>query len=737
MKTRLILACLTAFGVAAQEEASNISIERIFASPAISGSTPDQLKVSPDGQRITFIQGKKRDYERYDLWEYNVASGKKQLLFDADDLHQGKEELSEEEKARRERRREYGSGIMRYQWSEDGKALLFPLAGDAYYFRLGDENAQQILNTESFETDIKLSPQNRYISYIRKQNVYFKDIATGAETQVTADGKDHIKNGMAEFVAQEEMDRLTGYWWSPDETKIAFVRVDESPVDIVRRTEIYADNVKVIKQRYPSAGTPNVTVNLAIYDVNSKETQWVDLGEEQDIYFARGKWMPDSEKFTFQIQPRNQKETALKVVAVANGKVRELLTETSNTWVNLHKDLHFLKKQNAFVWASEKDGFKHLYLIDDQGKQLKQLTAGEWVVDKVEAIDENNGLVYFTGRKDTPIERHLYSVPLAGGDISKISKRAGFHTISFAKDASIYVDRYSNINRPPQVSVHNTSGEQLAWINANGIKDGHPLFEYQENWVKPEFGTFKTQDDVTLHYRMWTPKKIEGKHPAIVFVYGGPGVQVVQNRWYGNRGLLMQHWVSKGYVVFSIDNRGSNHRGKAFEDPIYERMGDIEVQDQISGVKFLQTFPYVDKERIGVYGHSYGGYMALMSMFKAGEYFAAGVSGAPVTDWRLYDTHYTERYMGNPNSNKAAYDAASVFPYAENLKGDLLIYHGMADDNVLFTNSTKLYKHLQDLAIPFETMDYPGKKHSLRGKQTGIHLYNTITRFFDRTLRSE
>lgn len=734
MKTPLVLACLATFGVVAQDEAPNISIERIFASPSISGSSPNQLKVSPDGQRITFIQGKKSDYERYDLWEYNVASGKKQLLFDADDLHQGKEELSDEEKARRERRREYGSGIMRYHWSNDGKALLFPLAGDAYYYQLGEQNAQQILDTEAFETDIKLSPKNQYVSFIRDQNIFFKNISSGEETQVTSDGKDTIKNGMAEFVAQEEMKRLTGYWWSPDERKIAFVRVDESPVDIVRRTEIYAENVKVIRQRYPAAGTPNVTVKLAIYDIASKQTQWIDLGPDEDIYFARGKWMNDSERFSFQIQPRNQKQTQLKVVNIASGKVSSLLTESSNTWVNLHDDLYFLKKQEAFIWASERDGFKHLYVISNDGKQTKQLTSGEWVVDKVEAIDEANGLVYFTGRKDTPIERHLYSVPLSGGDITKITKRAGFHSISFAKDASIYVDRYSNVNRPPQVSVHNNIGEQLTWINANAIKEGHPLFEYQENWVKPEFGSFKTQDDVTLHYRMWTPKKIEGKHPVIVYVYGGPIAQIVQNRWSGNRGLLMQHWVSKGYVVFSIDNRGSNYRGKAFEDPIFERMGDIEVQDQISGVKFLQTLPYVDKDRVGVYGHSYGGYMALMSMFKAGDYFAAGVSGAPVTDWRLYDTHYTERYMGNPNTNKAAYDAASVFPYAENLKGDLLIYHGMADDNVLFTHSTKLYKHLQDLALPFETMDYPGKKHSIRGKQTGIHLYNTITRFFDRTL---
>ncbi|MCC2605195.1 S9 family peptidase [Planctobacterium marinum] len=736
MKKLTLLSSILLSGTLVQaQEPEKLSIERIFASPALEGTAPSKLKVSPDGQRVTFIQGKVTDYERYDLWEYNVESGKTQLLFDADNLHSGKEELSDEEKARRERRREYGTGIMEYEWSSDGKALLFPLAGDAWYYPMGSDKAQQILETDSFETDIKISPKNTFISFIREQNLFLKNITTGEETQVTRDGGDAIKNGMAEFVAQEEMNRMTGYWVSPDESKIAFIRVDESPVDIITRTEIYADNVKVVEQRYPRAGTPNVTVKLAIYDIASGKTDWVNLGDNQDIYLARGKWLNNSQQFSFQQQTRDQKQLQLKVVDTSSNKVSVLLTESSPTWINLHDDLYFLKKQDAFVWASEKDGFKHLYLMDNTGKQLAQLTQGDWVVDEVAAIDEKAGVIYFTGRKDTPVERHLYSVSLKGGDISKVSQRTGFHSIAFSKDASIYVDDFSSINTPPQVSLHKASGEQLTWLKENAVDENHPLAAYQEQWVKPEFGTLKTQDGVTLHYRMWTPKQITGKHPAIVYLYGGPIAQVVQNRWGGNRGLLMQHWVDKGYVVFSVDNRGSNYRGKAFEDPIHERMGEIEVQDQVAGVKFLHTLPYVDKEKIGVYGHSYGGYMTLMSMFKAADYFAAGVSGAPVTDWRLYDTHYTERYMGNPTSNPDAYTKSSVFPYAENLKGDLLIYHGMADDNVLFTHSTMLYKHLQDLAVPFEVMDYPGKKHSIRGKQTGIHLYNTITNFFDRNLK--
>lgn len=724
-----IVLCSLATPVMATEK---LSIERIFQSPALEGSAPNSLQVSPDGKRVTFLQGKQRDYERYDLWEYNIASGKTQMLFNSDDLLSGPEVLSDEEKARRERMRLSGSGIVSYQWSDDGKALLFPLAGDAYYFRLGDEKAQKIVDSEAFETDIRFSPKGNFISYVREQNLYIKNLATKVETQLTIDGKDNIKNGMAEFVAQEEMDRMTGYWWSPDESQIAYIQIDESGVQEVTRSEIYAESIKMITQRYPSAGTPNVNVKLAVKHLDTGHTQWVDLGDEQDIYLPRVDWMQDSQILTYQWQSRDQKQLKLRAFDSTSAKQTTLLTETSETWLNLNNDLHFLKDKKHFIWASERDGFKHLYLYRNNGELVRQLTDGDWVVDEIEAINEDKRIIYFTGRADTPTEQHLYTVSFDGGEITPISQRSGTHKPEFSQDASVYVDKFSTVNTPWQVSLHRANGEQLAWLDENALDGDHPLSDYQQQWVKPTLDSFVADDGTQLYYRLYKPRKIEGKHPVIVYVYGGPHAQLVTNSWGGNRGLLMQYWADKGYVVFTVDNRGSNYRGKAFEDTLYKKMGDIEVKDQIAGVKFLRTLPYVDAKRIGIHGHSYGGYMTLMSMFKAGEYFQAGVAGAPVTDWALYDTHYTERYMGNPKTDQDAYIASSVFPYAKNLQGDLLIYHGMADDNVLFSNSTKLYKHLQDLAIPFESMDYPGKKHSIHGKQTGIHLYRTITNFFNR-----
>jgi dipeptidyl-peptidase-4 len=729
------LTCLLVCGLSLMTKPSysdSLSIERIFASPSLEGSAPARLKISPDGKRVTFLQGKDSDYERLDLWEYDIRTRTNQMLFNSDDLSSGPEILSDEEKARRERMRLSGTGIVSYEWSKDGSALIFPLAGDLYYFKLSDKKVLRLLDTPDFETDFKLSPNGNYVSYVRNQDLYIKHIKNGLETRLTHDGQGNIKNAMAEFVAQEEMSRMTGYWWSPDEKYIAFTQVDESPVQKVTRSEIYADSIEMITQRYPAAGTPNVLIKLAVMNVASQQTQWIDLGEDKDIYINRVDWTKSSDVLTYQIQPRNQQSLQLKAYTVSKGTQRTLLEEKSATWINLHDDLHFLADNQHFIWASERDGFKHLYLYKNDGELVKQLTKGEWVINKVEAINERKQVVYFTGRADTPTEAHLYSVSLKDEKLQRISQRRGFHKISFSQDASVYIDDFSTVNTPPQVSLHKADGEHLTWLSENAIDSQHPLYAYQDHWVKPEISSFKTEDGTELYYRLYKPADLSVKHPVIVYLYGGPHAQQVTNSWAGNRGLLFQHWVDKGYVVFTLDNRGSNYRGKAFEEPIYKKMGEIEVQDQVEGVKFLRNLAYVDANRIGIHGHSYGGYMTLMSMFKAGDYFQAGVAGAPVTDWELYDTHYTERYMGNPKTDKAAYTAASVFPYAKDLTGDLLIYHGMADDNVLFTNSTKLYKHLQDLAIPFESMDYPGKKHSIRGKNTGIHLYKTITNFFDK-----
>ncbi len=731
MLKELSLVGLLSLSSIAPVVADELTVERIYSSPSLDGEAIQGLKISPDGSRVTFLKGKESDYERLDLWEFVPETGQSRVLFDSDDLHTGDEELSDEEKARRERLRLSGTGIVDYQWSKDSKALFFPLAGDVYYWRVGTEKAEKVVATPEFETDVKFSPKGNYLSYIREQNLYIMDLQTREERAITTGGGGAIKYGMAEFVAQEEMDRMTGYWWSEDETKLAFTKVDESPVDEVTRSEIYAEEIKLIKQRYPAAGTANVKIELAIYNLADGQQKWVDFGEETDIYLPRVEWTQDSDLLSYQWQSRDQKVLKLKTVKWPSMVQKQLLVEKSPTWINLNNDLKFLKDGFHFVWASERDGFKHLYLYDMNGKLVRQLTRGDWVVNDLKTVDEDNGVVYFTGRKDTPIEQHLYSVSLDGGEMKKLTSRSGFHDVTFPKKGTTYVDHFSTASTPPQVSLHDSTGARIAWLSENQVNEGHPLFPYMSDWVNPEFGSFQTADKTTLYYRLFKPKNFDPSkmYPVIVYLYGGPHAQRVTNSWADK---FPEFMAQNGYAVFTLDNRGSNYRGKAFEDPIYRAMGTVEVADQVEGVKFLRTLGWVDPEKVGVHGSSYGGYMSLMTMFKAPEYFKAGAAGAPVTDWSLYDTHYTERYLGDPKKEPEVYQKSSVFDYATDLKGPLLIYHGMADDNVLFTNSTKLYKVLQDNNIPFMMMDYPGKKHRFAGKTTSMHRLNTIKNFFDR-----
>lgn len=716
--------------------AKQLELERLFADPALSGATPRSLSMAPDGSRVTYLKGKAEDANRLDLWQYHIKEGKHSLLVDADSLISGAETLSDEEKARRERMRLFASGIISYSWAKNSDALLFPLNGDLYYYQLSNKTAKKLTDTSEFETDATISPTGRYVAFIRGQNLFVLDIASGKETQLTTDGGGDIKNGMAEFVAQEEMGRMTGYWWAPDDSKIAFTRTDESGVAEVVRNEIYADEIKLFNQRYPYTGTANAKIQLGVVTLKDGSINWLPHGENEDIYIPRVEWTKNARYLSYQWQSRNQQQLELRLVDLSNNQQKVLLSENSNTWLNLHDDLHFLDNERGFIWASERDGYKHLYHFDFNGKLQRQLTSGNWVVDELDAVNEKQGMVYFTGRKDTPLERHLYQVSLKDGNIRRLTEAGFDHALVMAKDGSSFIDSFSNVSTPTKVALRGLDGKVLTWLEQNELNSSHALTPYHAELTAPRFGTLEAEDGQTMHYRLFAPKTLQQdkKYPVIVSVYGGPHAQRVTNSW-SPRDLYLHYLVQQGYLVFQLDNRGSYNRGKAFEDPIYLKLGEVELNDQIRGVEYLRSLPYVAADKIAIYGHSYGGYMAIMAMFKAADYFTAGVSGAPVTDWALYDTHYTERYLGHPAQNAQGYTDSAVFPYTAGLKGNLLIYHGMADDNVLFTHSTKLYKQLQDKGLLFDMINYPGSKHSMFGQPVQTHLHKSITQFFDRHLK--
>lgn len=734
MKTlNLSLTALALLSASAQ--AAPLTLERLFAEPALSGTAPKSLAYSPDGSRITYLKGKTSDASRLDLWQYDIKAKQHSLLVDSDSLVKGAEVLSDEEKARRERLRLFASGIVSYQWSKDGKALLFPLNGDLYYVEIANGKARKLTDTAEFETDAQISPKGRFVSFVREQNLYVIDLTTNKEQQLTFDGKGDVKNAMAEFVAQEEMHRMTGYWWSPDDSKIAYTQFDESKVPLAVRNEIYADEIKLFNQRYPFAGSANVTIRLGVVGVGQAKTQWIDTGTASDIYLPRVQWSQDPNLLTYQWQQRDQQKVELRAVNVTTNQQRVLLTETSKTWVNLHDSLKFLGDKKHFVWASERDGFNHLYLYSLDGGKPKQLTQGAWIVNELEAVDEQAGLLYFTGRKDTPLESHLYTVQVKGGEIKRLTSPGASHSVVVAENGSGFLDSWSAVTSLPKVALRDQLGQLVTTLEANELTEQHPLTPYAADLVQPRFGTLKAEDGQVLHYRIFEPKQLKPghKYPVVVGVYGGPGAQRVTNSW-SPKDLYFQYLIQQGYIVFQLDNRGSENRGKQFEDAIYKKLAVAEINDQKVGVDYLRSLPYVDAKHIGIYGHSYGGYMTIMAMFKASDYFAAGVSGAPVTDWALYDTHYTERYLGHPAQNVDGYRDSAVFPFVDGLKGKLLIYHGMADDNVLFTHSTKLFSLLQSKGKPFEMMTYPGSKHAMFGQPVQTHLHQTITEFFNRTL---
>ncbi len=720
--------------------AEKLTLEAITGGAPLSGPSLMKPAVSPDGTRVTFLKGKDSDRYALDLWEYSIAAGEQRLLVDSAVVLPDGEVLSDEEKARRERQRIAAfSGIVEYQWAPDGKALLFPLGGELYLYDLRADAApavRRLTTGEGFATDPRVSPKGGYVSFVRARNLWVIDLASGKERALTTDGSEVIGNGVAEFVADEEMDRHTGYWWAPDDSAIAFARIDESPVPVQKRYEVYPDRTEVVEQRYPAAGDPNVLVSLHVARLTGDAPhQAIDLGPEPDIYLARVDWR-GPQHLTFQRQSRDQRRLDLVETTPATGTQRTLLTETSATWVPLHNALRFLA-DGRFVWQSERSGFEHLYLHDADGKLLHALTSGDWVVDSLLGVDEAAGLVFFDASKETPREKHVYAAPLAGGEPRRLSAAPGMHQASFSANASVFVDLWSNTETPPQTELFRADGHKLATLVANDpSQPGHPYAGFRAAHRPVEFGQFTAASGEVLHYSLITPEGFDATrtYPVVVWVYGGPAAQTVTNSWPGRADAFFNQYLAQsGYVVFSLDNRGTPRRGAKFGGALYGHQGGVEVQDQVAGVEFLRRQSWVDPARVGVYGWSNGGYMSLMLLAQASDHYACGVAGAPVTDWALYDTHYTERYMDHPDRNVEGYRLSSVFTHLDGLRSKLLLIHGMADDNVLFSNSTKLMSELQKRSQPFELMTYPGAKHGLQGADL-LHRYRLSADFLARCL---
>lgn len=743
-----------------------LTIERLFASPSLSGPTPSGVKYSPDGTRVTFLKAREDDGSRYDLWQFEVATGAQSLLVDSKILEPEEVELSEEEKALRERKRIAGrKGIVSYDWGT-ADTILVPIGGDLHLVTLTDAgpDARQLTETDAFEYDAKVSPGGKYVSFVRDGAVYAIDLASGEESRLTplAEPDKAIAYGVAEFVAQEEMDRYTGYWWSPDDRYIAFTKVDESTVDIIPRFDISADDVTVINQRYPRAGRPNAIVDLYVRDMatgDSEQIDWRrnDWGPATDQYLARVNWAPETlfvqrvdrvqqtlEETQFNIASRFP-DSGRSVLFLSDG--RAWRSETQPNFVNLTSDR--TQRGDQVFYSSEESGYRHLYRSEFDGrsgseKNRKQLTDGDWAVHALQYVSPDGGHFYFTGHMDTPLERHLYRY--GTGEESEpyepvlMTEPGKFWSINMAPDGESFVGISSSPTQPSQTGLYNAQdGSLITWIEENRLNEAHPYAPYLEDHTVPEYGTLTAEDGQTLYYSIQLPPNFDASktYPALVETYGGPHAQTVNRNW---ERLSDQFYSREGYVVFRLDNRGMANRGKVFEDAIYRQMGIPEVQDLLVGVDWLKAQPFVDGDRVGIQGWSYGGYMTMMTILQAPEgTFAAAVAGAPVADWALYDTFYTERYMDTPQNNEDGYEKSSVFYHLDRLVTELpnlMLIHGMADDNVTFDNTTRLMAELQQRGTVFELMTYPGQRHGIRGQTLGTHLMKTRMGFLDRHLKA-
>jgi dipeptidyl-peptidase-4 len=733
-----LMAIAASLALSSPALAEKLTPERVFADPSLSGPAAKGVALSPDGKRVTYLKAKPEAANVQDLWAADVKGGEPYRLIDSAALSSGAKTLSEAELARRERARVSARGIVEYSWDSQGRFILVPLDGDLYLDSVADGKVSRLTDTPGDEVDAKVSPKGGFVSYVRDQNLYIKPITGGPEKALTTEGKDALSFGTSEFVAQEEMDRFTGYWWNPSETSIAYTRVDESTVDIIPRADIGPGGATVVEQRYPRAGRPNAVVDLFVQDLATGKTVQIDLGANKDIYVARVDWSADGKTLYVQRQSRDQKTLELIAYDPATGQGRTIVTQTDAHWVELSNDFTPLK-DGSFLWSSEASGDKHLYHYAATGKLIAQVTQGDWPVSALEGVDEARKVAIFSASMDTPLERRIYEVSYAKPSKPKaLTPAGGWWTAKVAATGGAFAGGYSDPKTPPQTALYDAAGKRVRWIEENKLAEGHPYWPYASTLPVPEYGTLKAADGEVLHYEILKPVGFDPakKYPAIVSVYGGPHAQTVNRTWQSVRD---RPYLEDGYVIFRLDNRGSGNRSAKFKRALDRRMGTVEVEDQLQGAQFLAGLPYVDPDKLGVMGWSYGGFMTLMLMTAPDTPFKAGAAGAPPTAWQLYDTHYTEQFMGTPDGNKDGYANSDVVSRLKALKpGSLLLLHGMADDNVIFENSTRVIAALQKNATPFEMMLYPGERHSAPGSKTkGLHVLKTHLDFFDRKLKGQ
>jgi dipeptidyl-peptidase 4 len=710
-----------------------LTVDRIYSPPSLSGRLLQGVAWSPDGKHLSFFReraaenGKKPQQE---IWIMDAASGEAKVLVAAEKLATALPAAPG--------RTSQATGLGRrapseYQWAPDGSALLLQGATALVWFDLKGQTGRTLVSGTDTLADAKISPDGRYVSFVKDHNVWIASVADGKQRQVTRGGTEEVRKGELDWVYPEELDIATAYWWAPNSSAIAFLEMDERKVAQYPLVDFASFSGEADDERYPPAGGANPIVRVLVAALDGGEPRVMDTGADKEIYIPRVNWLPDSKRVAIQRLNREQTTLDLLIADADNGKSRVALQEKDQYWINLSDDLRFLKDGNRFLWSSERSGYRHLYLYTLEGKQLTQLTKGEWEVSALQGVDESAGVVYFTSTEKSPLERQLYRVELGGSGvvrtpdlIEQVTDTDGTHVINMAPSATQFVDTYSNSMTPPRQDLVRADGSKVALYENKGS-------DLAACHLSPvEFLQVKAHDGTQLNAMMIKPPNFDPSHkyPVLVYTYGGPHVQVVTNAWGGGTFLWHQMMAQKGYIIFSLDNRGSDGRGHLFEAPIHLRLGALELSDQRDGAAYLKSLSYVDSNRIGIWGWSYGGHMTLHAMFEAPEDFKVGFAGGPVTDWHFYDSIYTERYLGLLPQNAKSYQDSSPIKNTAGLKGKLLIAHGTGDDNVHFANTLALINELIEEGKYVEVMPFPGRGHGVSDPPARRLLMRRVTQFF-------
>jgi dipeptidyl-peptidase-4 len=683
-----------------------LTLDLVARFPRPGMAFPGKLSFSPDGKTLAFLHSRDGSLARK-LWGLDVATGVRRILFAPPGAGATDENVSREEALRRERQRLLETGVTHYAWAEEGDTLLVPLRGELWVVTGGKQ-----ASVAQGAIDPHLSRDGTKVAFVRDGDLHVVDLASGRERRLTRDAQPGVTNGLAEYAAQEEMGRSTGFWWSGDGKWLAYEQADERHIPVFQIPHWGTDALSVEEHRYPFAGAANAKVKLGVVSAEGGPTTWMDLGDAE--YLARVAWHPDGRLFV-QLQTRDQRRLELKAYDPRTGNGTTLLVETSTYWVNLHDDLRFVPTTGEFLWASERTGLKQLYLYKGDGTLVRAVTQSDWPVDAVSGFDPVGRRVAFTADRRS-VEKQVFQAGLDEGDPVPITQEPGFHDAVFSRDFTTWVDRHESLDRAPSLTLRRPQREI------------HPAAPPTLDLVRPELFSFRNRAGTLLQGMLYKPAKLPA--PLVVAVYGGPRVQIVQNSWANTVDLRAQYLAKLGFAVMKVDNRGSSRRGLEFEGAIAERMGTVEVDDQVDGVRHAQAEGWVDGGRVGVYGWSYGGYLTLMCLLKAADVFKVGVAGAPVTHWDGYDTHYTERYMRRPQDNPAGYREGSVMEHVGKLRGKLLLVHGMVDENAHFRHTTRLIQALSKAGRPYDLLAYPEERHMPRAEKDRRDMEERIVAYF-------